>query len=110
MILTTTEQVCPYEIIETLGLVKGSTVMSKNIGQDILAGLQTIIGGEIEGYQEMIEEARGLAESRMIQNAEQMGADAIVSIRYASSSVMQGAAEMVVYGTAVKLAKKVRHE
>lgn len=110
MILATTEQIYPYEIIETIGLVKGSTIMSKHIGQDILAGLQTIMGGEIEGYQDMLEEARKIAETRMVENANQLGADAIVSIRYASSSIMQGAAEMVVYGTAVKLAKKVSHE
>lgn len=110
MIIATSEQVYPYEITETLGMVKGSCVMSKHIGQDILAGLQTIIGGEIEGYHEMLEESRSLAEKRMVDQAETLGADAVLAVRYASSSVMQGAAEMMVYGTAVKLAKRVRHE
>lgn len=107
MILTTSENIKPHEVIETLGLVKGSTVMSKHIGQDLLAGLQTIIGGEIEGYNKMLEEARALAEMRMVEEAKKMGADAIIQVRYASSSVMQGAAEMLVYGTAVKLNKEV---
>lgn len=109
MILTTSEYVKPYDVVETLGLVKGSTVMSKHIGQDLLAGLQTIVGGEIEGYHQMMEEARALAEKRMIAEAEALGADAVIALRCASSSVMQGAAEMLVYGTAVKLAKQVQH-
>ncbi len=103
MILTSSESVIPCEITETLGLVRGSAVMSKHIGQDLLASLQTLVGGEIEGYHQMIDESRKLAEERMIREGEALGADAIISIRYASSSVMQGAAEMLVYGTAVKL-------
>lgn len=109
MILTTSEHVLPYEVIETLGLVKGSTVMSKNIGQDLMAGLKTIVGGEIEGYHQMLEEARALAEKRMVEEAVAIGADAVICMRYASSSVMQGAAEMLVYGTAVKLNKWVQY-
>lgn len=110
MIITTAERLYPYEITDTLGMVKGSSVMSKHIGQDILAGLQTIIGGEIEGYHEMLEESRNLAEKRMIAQAQALGADAVIAVRYASSSVMQGAAEMMIYGTAVKCIKRVSHE
>lgn len=105
MILSSSEWIRPYEIKETLGLVRGSTVMSKHIGQDLLAGLQTIIGGEIEGYHDMLEQARIVAEGRMIEEAQRLGADAVVAVRFTSSSVMQGAAEMMVYGTAVKLEK-----
>ena len=92
-----------YEITEALGLVKGQTVHSKNIGRDFMAGMKTIIGGEIVGYTEMISSARQLATKRMVDEAESLGADAIVNIRYGSSSVMQNAAEIIVYGTAVKL-------
>lgn len=106
MILATTETLHGYELTEMMGIVKGSAVMSKNIGHDILAGLQTIVGGEIHSYQIMLEESRTLAEKRMIEQAQSMGADAIIGVRYSSSSVMQGAAEMMVYGTAVRI--KVR--
>lgn len=109
MIMTSSENIVPYEVTETLGLVRGSAVMSKHIGQDLLAGLQTLVGGEIEGYHEMIDHARRLAEERMVAEAKTLGADGIVAIRYSSSSVMQGAAEMLVYGTAVKLSKQVSH-
>ena len=88
--------------LETLGLVKGSTIQSKNIGKDILQGLKTIIGGELKGYTEMMNEARALATKRMVQEAEQMGADAVVNIRYSSAAIMQNAAEVIAYGTAVK--------
>ena len=85
-----------------LGLVKGSTIQSKNIGRDITQSFKTIIGGELGAYTEMMNEARALATKRMVAEAEQMGADAVVNIRYASSAVMQGAAEVIAYGTAVK--------
>ena len=91
------------EIKETLGLVKGQTVQSKNIGRDFMAGMKTIVGGEIVGYTEMIKGARQIATKRMIDEAEELGADAIVGIRYGSSQVMNGAAEIIAYGTAVKL-------
>lgn len=107
MMITTTERVAPYEVVETLGTVKGSCVMSKNIGHDLLAGLKTIIGGEISDYRDMLEDARALSEKRMVAEAEKIGADAIIAVRFASSSVMQGAAEILVYGTAVKLNKQV---
>ena len=88
--------------IETIGLVKGSMIQSKHMGKDIMAGLKTIVGGELKGYSEMINEARSIATKRMVEEAEGLGADAIINIRYASSMVTQGAAEMMIYGTAVK--------
>lgn len=94
-----------YEITEALGLVKGQTVHSKNIGRDFMAGMKTIIGGEIVGYTEMISSARQLATKRMVDEAEGLGADAIIGIRYGSSQVMNGAAEIIAYGTAVKIQK-----
>ncbi len=88
--------------LETLGMVQGSTVQSKHIGRDIAASFKTIVGGELKGYTEMMGEARKKATDRMIEQAEAMGADAIVCVRYASSAVMDGAAEIMAYGTAVK--------
>ncbi len=93
------------EIKEVLGIVKGQTVHSKNIGRDFMAGLKTIVGGEIVGYTEMIASARQIATKRMVDEAENLGADAIVGVRYGSSQVMTGAAEIIAYGTAVKLKK-----
>lgn len=101
MILVTTEQI-PGKTYQTLGVAKGQTVHSKNIGRDIAAGLKTLIGEELTGYTEMMAEARAQATKRMVEDAETMGADAIVCVRYASSAIMQGAAEMIAYGTAVK--------
>ena len=92
----------PGREIEALGLVKGTVVQSKNLGRDFMAGMKTLVGGEIVGYTEMLNEARQIATKRMVDAAEALGADAIVGARYASSSVMQGAAEVVAYGTAVK--------
>ena len=88
--------------LETLGLVEGSTVQSKHIGRDIAASFKTIVGGELKGYTEMMNEARKKATARMIEQAEAMGADAIVGVRYASSAVMDSAAEIMAYGTAVR--------
>jgi len=105
MIVVTVEKVPGYEIVETLGVVMGNTVRSKHLGRDIAAGLKTLIGGEIEGYSEMLAEARNIALERMINNAEKLGADAVIGVRFASSAVMGGAAEMVAYGTAVRLRK-----
>ena len=90
------------EIIEVLGLVKGTIVQSKNIGRDFMAGMKTIVGGEIVGYTEMLTTARQMATKRMVDEAESLGADAIINIRYGSSSVMNGAAEVIAYGTAFK--------
>ena len=101
MILVNTDYITGREF-EMLGLVKGSTIQSKNIGKDITQGFKTIVGGELKSYTEMMNEARALATKRMVQEAEALGADAIVNIRYASSAVVQGAAEVMAYGTAVK--------
>ncbi len=103
MLLVTTDQIEGKEIQESLGVVKGEIVQSKNIGRDFMAGMKTIVGGEISGYTEMIREARQVATKRMVDEATSLGADAVVGIRYGSSAVMQGAAEIIVYGTAVKL-------
>ncbi len=92
----------PGRELEVLEIVKGNVVMSKNMGKDIMAGLKTLVGGEIVGYTEMLNQARQIAVKRMVDEAEKLGADAVINIRYASSSVMQGAAEIIAYGTAVK--------
>lgn len=101
MILVTTETINGKEL-EVLGLVKGSTIQTVNIARDIGAGLKTLVGGELTRYNEMMNDARALATKRMVEEAEKLGADAIVCVRYASSSVMQNAAEVMAYGTAVK--------
>ncbi len=92
----------PGKEYEVLGIAKGTIVHSKNIGRDFMAGMKTIVGGEIKGYTEMLNEARQIATKRMVEDAESLGADAVVGVRYGSSMVMQGAAEIVAYGTAVK--------
>ena len=101
MILVTTETISGQEF-QTLGLVKGSTIQTVNAVRDIGAGLKTLVGGELTRYNEMMNDARALATKRMVQEAEAMGADAIVCVRYTSASVMQSAAEVLAYGTAVK--------
>jgi uncharacterized protein YbjQ (UPF0145 family) len=101
MILVNTDYITGKEF-EMLGLVKGGTIQSKNLGRDILSGFKSMVGGELESYTAMMNEARALATKRMVQEAENLGADAIVNIRYASSAIMQGAAEVIAYGTAVK--------
>lgn len=102
MILVNTDYISGKEL-EMIGLVKGSTIQSKNLGKDITQGFKTLVGGELKAYTEMMNEARALATKRMVEEAEALNADAIVNIRYASSAVMQGAAEVMAYGTAVKL-------
>ena len=92
----------PGKEFEVLGLVKGTVVQSKNFGKDFMAGMKTLVGGEITGYTEMLNEARQIAMKRMVDEAEGLGADAVVNIRYGSSAVMQGAAEIIAYGTAVR--------
>ncbi len=101
MLLITTDLIQGKKY-EELGIVKGCVVQSKHIGRDFMAGLKTIVGGEISGYTEMLNEARTIATDRMIKEAEELGADAIVGVRFGSSSVMEGASEMLAYGTAVK--------
>ncbi|MDD3429140.1 MAG: YbjQ family protein [Oscillospiraceae bacterium] len=92
----------PGKEFEVLGVVKGNIVQTKNLGKDFMAGMKTLVGGEIVGYTEMLNEARQIAVKRMVDEAVEMGADAIVNMRYASSSLMQSAAEVIAYGTAVK--------
>lgn len=92
----------PGKEVEALGLVKGTVVQSKNFGKDFMAGMKTLVGGEIVSYTEMLTEARQIATKRMVDEADALGADAIINIRYGSSAVMQGAAEVIAYGTAVK--------
>lgn len=101
MILVNTETISGKEL-EMLGLVKGSTIQSKNVGRDITQSFKTLVGGELKAYTDMMNEARALATKRMVAEAENLGADAIVNVRYASAAVMQGAAEVMAYGTAVK--------
>lgn len=101
MILVTTDYISGKEL-EMLGMVKGSTIQSKNIGRDITQSFKTLVGGELVAYNEMMNEARALATKRMVEEAGDLGADAVVNIRYASSAIMQGAAEVIAYGTAVK--------
>lgn len=101
MILVNTDYISEHNL-QTLGIVKGSTIQTKNIGRDITQGLKTLVGGELVAYNEMMNEARALATKRMVKETEEMGADGIVNIRYASSAIMQGAAEVIAYGTAVK--------
>ena len=92
----------PGQEIDALGLVKGTIVQTKNVGRDIMAGMKTLVGGEISGYTQMLNEARQIATKRMVDEAKELGADAIIGITYGSSQVMSGAAEVVAYGTAVK--------
>jgi len=92
----------PGKEMEALGLVKGNVVYSKNFGKDFMAAMKTLVGGEVSDYTEMLNEARAIAVKRMVDEAQKLGADAIVNIRYASSAIMQGAAEVIAYGTAVK--------
>ena len=103
MIIVTIDSVPGREIEEALGIVKGQIVQTKHLGRDLMAGLQNLVGGEIKGYTDMMDEARKTATFRMIEEAEKIGADAVIGVRYASSEIMQGASEIMAYGTAVKL-------
>jgi uncharacterized protein YbjQ (UPF0145 family) len=102
MIITTTSTVPGNEITEILGIARGSTVRARNIGRDIFAGLKNIVGGEIEEYTKLQAQSREQAMQRMVKDAERVGADAVINVRFGTSMVMQGAAEMLAYGTAVK--------
>ena len=104
MILVNTDYISGKEL-EMLGLVKGSTIQSKHVGKDILQSFKTLVGGELKAYNDMMSEARAIATKRMVAEAEALGADAVVNVRYASAAVVQGAAEVIVYGTAVKFVK-----
>lgn len=101
MILVNTDYI-PGKEFEVLSIVKGSTVQTRHVGKDIMSGLKNLVGGELKAYVEMIDHARALATKRMVDDAKKLGADAVVNIRYSTCSVMQGAAEILVYGTAVK--------
>lgn len=101
MILVNTDYITGKEF-SMLGIVKGTTIQSKHFGKDIMSGLKTLVGGEITAYNEMMNDARALATKRMVDEASSLDADAVINIRYASSAIMQGAAEVIVYGTAVK--------
>lgn len=103
MITVNTETISGYRITESLGLVRGSTIRAKHIGKDIMAGLRTLVGGEIKEYTEMFVESRNESTKRMTADAERLGADAIVNVRFMTSQVMSGAAELLAYGTAVKI-------
>lgn len=104
MIYTTTETVPGKEITAILGVVTGNVVQAKHIGRDIMAGLKSMVGGEIRGYTEMLTEARNTAVERLVANAHEKGADAVVGIRFTTSAIMDGSSEIMVFGTAVKLA------
>lgn len=106
MLVTTQDEFADYTIVETLGLVKGNTIRARHVGKDIMAGLRNLVGGEITEYTKMLAEAREQSIDRMIKNAEEMGADGIVCLRFTTSAVMQGSAELLAYGTAVRLKKK----
>ena len=103
MILTNVETVPGKEIVEHYGLVAGSTIRAKHVGRDFMASLKNIVGGELKGYTQLMQESRQQAVDRMIEQAQQLGANAIVNIRFSTSSVAQGAAELYAYGTAVKV-------
>ena len=103
MITVTTDFITGHRVTEMLGVVKGSTIRAKHLGKDIMAGLRTLVGGEIKEYSEMLMESRNESVRRMEAAAEKMGADAVINVRFMTSSVMSGAAEMLAYGTAVKL-------
>jgi uncharacterized protein YbjQ (UPF0145 family) len=106
MILSTVNEIAGKEIVEILGLVRGNTIRARHVGKDIMAGLKNIVGGEITDYTKMLAESREQALDRMITDARSLGADAIIGIRFTTSSVMQGAAELLAYGTAVRLRDK----
>ncbi len=105
IIVTTSNNIPDKEIVETLGIVKGSTVRARNIGRDIGAGIRNIVGGEVATYTEMTKQAREEAYNRMVNEALEMNADAVIGVRFTTSMVMTGASEMLAYGTAVKVKK-----
>ncbi len=106
MKITTQDQFSEYRVTETLGLVKGSTIRARHVGKDIVAGLRNIVGGEIIEYTKMLAESREQALDRMRNAAKEMGADGVVCLRFTTSAVMSGSAELLAYGTAVKLKRK----
>ncbi len=103
MILTNTETIPGQTIVDHYGLVQGSTIRAKNIGRDLMAGLKNLVGGELKGYTELLQESRDEALQRMVEQAEELGANAVVNLRFSTSSVAAGAAEILCYGTAVRV-------
>lgn len=103
MIISTTPQVPGHEIVEAVGIVRGSTVRARNVGRDIFAGFKNLVGGEISEYTKLLADSREQALQRMMEDAQRIGADAVINVRFTTSAVMQGAAEILAYGTAVKL-------
>lgn len=103
MLVTTIDRIPGHEISEVLGLVQGNTIRARHLGRDIMAGLRNVVGGEIKDYTQMLTEARRLAIQRMVKEAEDLGADAILGVRLATAQTMAGAAEVLAYGTAVRL-------
>ncbi len=106
MIVVTREQIPGYRVTEALGVVRGSTIRAKHIGKDIMAGLRNLVGGEVKEYSEMLVEARNESMKRMIAHAETLGADGITNVRFMTSQVMAGAAELMAYGTAVRVVRE----
>ena len=106
MIIVNTDQIAGYEIVKVHGLVRGNIVQSKHIGKDIIASFRTIVGGEIKEYTEMLTESRQKATSAMVNEAQKSGANAILNVRYMTSQIMQNAAEILAYGTAVTIEQK----
>ncbi|RTZ95008.1 MAG: hypothetical protein DSY90_14720 [Deltaproteobacteria bacterium] len=103
MIVTNIETIPGKRIVEHFGMVSGNTIRAKHIGRDIMASLKNIVGGELKGYTNLLQESRRQATSRMIKQAEELGANAVVNVRFSTSSIAQGAAELYVYGTAVRV-------
>jgi uncharacterized protein YbjQ (UPF0145 family) len=103
MIISNTESIPGRTIVEFYGVVTGNTVRAKHVGRDIMAGLKNLVGGELKGYTELLQDSRKVASNRMIEQAQSMGANAVVNVRFATSSISQGAAELFAYGTAVKV-------
>lgn len=103
-IMSNTETIPGRQIVEFFGVVTGNTVRAKHLGRDIMAGLKNIVGGELKGYTELLQDSRNEATERMVEQAKSMGANAVVNVRYATSSISQGAAELFAYGTAVRIA------
>jgi len=103
VLIATTDRIPGHEVIEVLGLVQGNTIRARHLGRDIMAGLRNVVGGEIRDYTQMLTEARQLAIQRMVKEAERLGADAILGVRLATAQTMAGAAEVLAYGTAVRL-------
>lgn len=103
IVISNTESIPGRQIVEFYGVVSGNTVRAKHVGRDIMAGLKNIVGGELKGYTELLQDSRNEAVDRMIQQAQSMGANAVVNVRFATSSIAQGAAELFAYGTAVRV-------